>query len=145
MYPVDRQKIPYFVVGGFVVLIIIAVAVTAISRAIAHETRIENTKKLVKTEAEFYLASPSTEVSIKQDAWGNDLRYQCTKDEYGIRVVVSSCGPDNQPNTEDDLGFTVANLNKSRIVGEWMSSRTKEFFNGVWDGFKNKSEFKGKK
>ncbi len=36
---------------------------------------------------------------IRQDPWGSDYEFKCA----GVDVIVSSPGPDQQPETEDDI------------------------------------------
>lgn len=50
------------------------------------------------------------------------------------QATVVSAGRDGKFDTDDDVSITKADYNKSRIVGEWASSRVKEFSKGVVSG-----------
>lgn len=51
------------------------------------------------------------------------------------QATMVSAGRDGKFDTDDDVAITRADYNKSRIVGEWASSRVKEFSKGVVSGF----------
>lgn len=122
----------------------LAVLFISLFNAIASLIKEDQTARLVQAEAELYAAAPQTEIIPKQDAWGHDLQYSVVADPTHINALVVSPGPDGRLNTTDDVQGSKQNLNKSRIVGEWTSTKAKEFFKGIWDGINKKSEFEAR-
>ena len=79
--------------------------------------------------------------NIKQDKWGNDLRYRGLINQDVIFTRVSSDGKDGEPDTKDDIVEERSDINKSRLVGKWLGRKSKEAVGGIIDGLKEKSPF----
>lgn len=72
-------------------------------------------------------------VEIK-DYYGTNFKFDKTATDDCMTVVGISAGPDHIFGNEDDISCTKRNYNNSRIVGKWVSKKSKEFFKGVISG-----------
>ena len=55
-------------------------------------------------------------------------------------VTIKSAGYDKQMNTNDDIIVSSIDYNKSKIVGRWIGTKTKEGAKGFWEGIRDKSK-----
>jgi hypothetical protein len=122
------------------------------------EKEIEQTQELVDSEAkkliknwkslraeDMKIVIGETPGFVTSDVWDQSLHYDVSVEPKLITALVVSEGPDGKLNTEDDIVGTATDVNKSRIVGEWIGSKTKEGLKGIWDGLKKKTTFKKEK
>lgn len=105
------------------------------------EKQVAETQALVKAEASRHLQAEG-ETSPRRDSWGNALHYHYEADEHGKLALAVSLGPDGTENTADDIVEEAVDVNKTRMVGEWIGTRSKEAIKGIWDGLKSKAGFK---
>jgi len=105
------------------------------------------TYRLVKEEARRVLpkAKKIKSVTPKKDLWGNKLIYTAHLSEDFIVVSVRSIGRDEMPNTKDDIKYDAKDFNKSRLIGKFIGTKSKEFADGLIDGVKSVETFKGRK
>ncbi len=81
------------------------------------------------------LAQLDTEAIVEmKDYYGTNFRFDKTATEECVTVIGASAGPDHIFGNEDDISCTKRNYNNSRIVGKWVSKKSKEFFKGVISG-----------
>ncbi len=81
------------------------------------------------------LAQLDTEAIVEmKDYYGTNFRFDKTATEECVTVIGASAEPDHIFGNEDDISCTKRNYNNSRIVGKWVSKKSKEFFKGVISG-----------
>ncbi len=69
-----------------------------------------------------------------KDYYGTNFKFEKTATEDCVTVIGASAGPDHIFGNEDDISCTKRNYNKSRIVGKWISKKSKEFVKGMISG-----------
>lgn len=75
------------------------------------------------------------------DGWGNPVKYgRVVAPKYVLYTVISA-GRDGAFETADDIGGVAEDLNKSRLVGEWLGKKSKQAFIGVKEGWFAPSKF----
>lgn len=73
---------------------------------------------------------------------GTKLQYHKDIEDYGILHQLRTAGPDEKFGTNDDnIVQSKVDLNKSRMLGNYLGQKSKEFIKGWWDGRKQESEF----
>lgn len=122
-----------FTVAAIVGVIILAHALTKNKR----ETE-QLAKELARTQMDDL---PDSAVLSSNDAWGNPMKFQRVATELQVTQIITSAGEDGKFGTSDDIQKEDTDLNKSRIFGKWVSSRTKEFVKGLKDGENTPSRF----
>ena len=84
--------------------------------------------------------TPSGEIP-REDAWGRNIVLEREVTKTAKTYTVTSAGIDGKFGTADDVSAEAINLNKSRIVGEWVGTKAKEAVTGAIEGWKAESEF----
>lgn len=75
------------------------------------------------------------------DYWDNRIITHTKIDKRAAIYNAYSAGPDKVFHTEDDYFLQKIDFNKSRIIGEWVGTKTKQFLKGKADGLKKESKF----
>jgi len=75
------------------------------------------------------------------DGWGQKLLYTRTGNNKSVQYEVISSGRDKIFGTKDDMVCVAVDLNKSRIVGEWLGEKSKEAIKGVKEGWIKENKF----
>lgn len=75
------------------------------------------------------------------DGWGNPLIYARKVYPKSIIHGVKSAGPDGVFGTDDDMVAAKTDLNKSKIIGEWLGQKGRQVVGGIKEGIKKPSEF----
>jgi hypothetical protein len=73
---------------------------------------------------------PNSTLITNTDGWGRQLKFERSGNQYAITQTIISAGKDGQFGTKDDLKDFDTDFNKSRMIGAWVSSRSKEFMKG---------------
>lgn len=76
-----------------------------------------------------------------RDAWNQLLGCSVHIDNNFVSVVCLSIGPDGIPGNSDDIVGQSLDLNKSRIIGNWVGTKWKQASRGFVDGSARKSPF----
>lgn len=146
-----RRKIPAYLFMIFLGVVVCGISYgfyTMILPKWKLQEEIEQTQALVDAEAKNLiqnwkgLTPKELDHTTKKDVWKQKLHYDVGLEPKVITAIVVSEGPDGELNTSDDIIGTATDINKSRIVGEWVGSKAKEGLKGIWDGLKKKSLFK---
>ena len=93
-----------------------------------------------KQDAQHLLEKVATEqltaetVSEVPDYYGTPIKLEKVATEECITVNAVSAGSDHIFGNDDDISCVKRNYNKSRVVGKWISQKSKEFFKGVVSG-----------
>ena len=75
------------------------------------------------------------------DYFGNPVQSAFEQNtDYKI-ASVASAGKDGKFGTNDDLVVTRKDWNKSRITGEWVGKKSKEFTKGLIEGLRKPSQY----
>ena len=70
------------------------------------------------------------------DYYGQACRIDIVGDDTVKTLTVVSAGRDHMFDTKDDVSYSRTEYNKSKIVGKWIGSKTKQFGKGLIEGFK---------
>jgi hypothetical protein len=124
----------------FLALLIIT-PIVALREHYKEKQKIEETEKLVKSEARKLLVAKKPPVEPQKDAWDHDLKYEYEATELALIATVTSLGPDGVP-SDDDIIVEKTDVNKSKIIGKYVGSRWKRAKEGFVEGLKDKSPFK---
>lgn len=107
-------------------------------QAIANETAKEN-ERLLHRFGSYRLHGGS---ESRSDAYGTPMQAGDIATTTESRTVtVRSAGADRQFGSPDDVEFTAVDLNKSRLAGKWLATKSKEAAKGIFDGLRSKPEF----
>ena len=120
-------------------LVLVVIVVALIVRQIPY-WRTEKQLKVALQQVMSDKADGPARLQIK-DGWDEAIYYERKDDPKGILYIVCSAGPDKQLDTADDMPLKGIDLNKSRIVGEWIGKRTKQAAEGFVDGFTGEQDF----
>lgn len=76
-----------------------------------------------------------------EDAWGKPVKYERTVDTKYVTYRLTSAGKDGTFDTEDDIVAEAVDLNKSRIVGDWVGKKAQQGWKGLKEGWGSTSKF----
>jgi len=99
------------------------------------------TKKFVNSEAIRIKSCDMVGNVVGIDGWGNPVKYGRLVDPKAVLYTVISAGRDGKFETEDDIVGQAIDLNKSRIVGEWLGKKGVQMVKGIKDGIVAPSKF----
>lgn len=115
------------------VALLIGLPIAGIRYMITHKT--VKTEEIAQTKANEVL-STKEEGKVAKDAWGNPLQIVYSESAELRQATVTSGGKDEKFGTEDDIVKVATDLNKSRLVGQWVGKKSVEFSKGVASGIK---------
>ena len=127
--------------------IVFTVAIVAIFTIIAivhsyiyrYETK---TTKIVTSLAKIHMDDKENVATLNEvDAWGKPLHFIRHATDTSVSQTIISAGADGEFGSADDISYQDVDLNKSRLVGKWIGSRTKEFVKGLRESDTEPSRF----
>jgi hypothetical protein len=74
------------------------------------------------------------------DAWRKPISFECVSNELKTTYILTSSGRDGIMRTKDDIVCITTDLNKSRIAGEWVGKKSKQFAIGLFHGLRGGEE-----
>lgn len=109
------------------------IGAVAVAAGLVYYHPVFSTNVVVKRQARL-MCHTGMEAPTRPDWWGYKLHSEVEVIKGTKFCVVTSRGRDHAFGTDDDIWHRSTNLNKTRLLGEYIGKRSDELVKGLLDG-----------
>jgi hypothetical protein len=134
------------IIAAVTMLVIVPILIWLVFGWVDQSQKVIETQKMVNREAAWFLGQMEDGKILSRrkaiDPWGKSILYRGEVSERQRTARTVSAGPDREFFSSDDIKGEAVDLNKSRMVGEWVGKKATEFGKGFLEGLSKESKFK---